>query len=199
MNHFIVLTIIVFLSHLSEYEGVNVDANANGDKEWLAKKKANRQMGMFDKSRMHVLRLVPEEDLLESIFRYARALNISAASVVSVVGSLHTVNIRYANMNSGTRKDGHFEIVSVSGNIDFQQYDYDSGHLHVAVSDEEGVTVGGHMLQGNLVYTTAEITLVELVGGYFVRELDEKPQGSGYDELTIHHTTRQEKLEGEKH
>jgi predicted DNA-binding protein with PD1-like motif len=45
---------------------------------------------------------------------------------------------------------------------------------------------GGHMLTGNLVYTTAEITLVEVGGARFGREVDELPGGSGYYELVVY-------------
>ncbi|KAJ1401376.1 hypothetical protein B484DRAFT_315750, partial [Ochromonadaceae sp. CCMP2298] len=122
---------------------------------------------------MHVLRLDPGEDLLDSLWRYARVTGIRAASVVSVVGSLQRTNLRYANQEEGRSLTGHFEIVSVTGNIDMQsENDGDgSGHIHMAVSDESGVTIGGHVLSGNIIYTTAEITLVEM-GGLFDRVLD---------------------------
>ena len=149
---------------------------------------------MFATTRVHVLRLIPNEDLLDSLFKYARAIDLKAASVVSVVGSLSTANIRYANQSNGTRMDGYFEIVSVVGNIDFQHdypdeatYEEGSGHIHLSISDESGVTIGGHMLQGNLVYTTAEITMLEIVHGRFERKLDPPPKGSGYPELKVYH------------
>ena len=60
-----------------------------------------------------------------------------------------------------------------------------SGHVHISVADGEGVTVGGHLLQGNIVYTTAEITMLEIQDGVFKRELDDGPGGSGYNELKV--------------
>ena len=80
---------------------------------------ATNETGVFDHSRVHVLRLQPGEDLLESLWRYARVTKIRAMSIVSIAGSLTTTNIRYANMSDGTSLTGHFEIVSLAGNLDF--------------------------------------------------------------------------------
>jgi predicted DNA-binding protein with PD1-like motif len=164
----------------------------SADDIWFAKKVALNETGVFTQSRVHVLRLGPGEDLLESLWRYARVTKIKAASVVSVVGSLTDTNLRYANQEDGTALHGHFEIVSVVGNIDLQKAqspDYEgNGHVHLSCSDEKGVTVGGHVLSGNLVYTTAEITLLEITNGLFDRRLDDTPNGSGYYELEVFHT-----------
>lgn len=165
--------------------------NSNTDNLWYAKKLASNETGIFFQSKVHVLRLGPGEDLLDSLWKYARVTNIHAASVASVVGSLTTTNIRYANQEDGTSLSGHFEIVSVVGNIDLQTPEapgYEgNGHIHISCSDEKGVTIGGHMLSGNIVYTTAEITILEITNGLFDRVLDDGPDGSGYFELQVHH------------
>jgi predicted DNA-binding protein with PD1-like motif len=162
---------------------------AKADDLWWARKKASNETATFLQSRVHVLRLGPGEDLLDSLWRYARVTKIKAASVVSVVGSLTDTNIRYADQENGTSLHGHFEIVSVVGNIDLQKEDSPdnegNGHIHIACSNEEGVTIGGHALVGNVVYTTAEITLLELSNGLFDRILDDGPEGSGYYELQV--------------
>ena len=163
----------------------------NPDFEWYAKKQASNETGIFASSRVHVLRLGPGEDLLDSLWRYARVTKIKAASIVSVVGSLTDTNIRYANEEDGSSLHGHFEIVSVVGNLDLQDPNFDgSGHIHMSFSDNLGVTVGGHVLSGNIVYTTAEITILEITEGLFTRELDDVPGGSGYYELQVHHTNK---------
>lgn len=167
----------------------------NLDDVWYASKQAANETGIFSASRVHVVRLGPGEDLLESFWRYARVTNIKAASVISVVGSLTDTNIRYADQDGGSRLHGHFEIVSVVGNIDFQNIenaDYvGSGHIHMSVSDDQGVTVGGHVLSGNIVYTTAEITILEISDGLFTRVLDTGSTGSGYYELQVHHAKKE--------
>ena len=93
-------------------------------------------------------------------------MKVHAMSLISVVGSLVQTNIRYANQEGGTVLKGHFEIVSLVGTIDFQNTTMEnysgSGHIHIACANEQGVTIGGHALSGNLVYTTAEITMLEI-------------------------------------
>ena len=158
------------------------------DRAWYDEKLSRKQVASGMITKAHVLRLGPGEDLLESLWKYARVAKIKAASVVSVVGSLTQTNLRYANQEDGTSLTGHFEIVSVVGNIDLQQVDspdYEgSGHVHLSCSDEKGVTVGGHVLKGNIVYTTAEITIIEMLA-VFDRVLDDGPNGSGYYELIV--------------
>jgi predicted DNA-binding protein with PD1-like motif len=169
---------------------VAVLGNDTSDEAWFVRKKVANETDTFTQSRVHVLRLGPGEDLVDSLWRYARVLKIKAASIVSVVGSLTDTNIRYANQEDGTVLHGHFEIVSLVGNVDYQDTsapNYEgSGHIHLACSDEYGVTVGGHALSGNIVYTTAEITLLEITNGLFDRVLDNGPKGSGYYELQVH-------------
>lgn len=159
------------------------------DKEWYTQKIASHETGICESRKVHVLRLGPREDLLESLWKYARVTDIKAVSVVSVVGSLQHTNIRYANASTGASLTGAFEIVSVVGNIDFQKdtiTDGGSGHIHISVSNEVGETVGGHLLSGNIIFTTAEITMLELSDCFFNRELDDGPNGSGYEELKVY-------------
>jgi uncharacterized protein len=123
------------------------------DRIWYAKKQATHEVSSFVTPKAHVLRLAPGEDLLESLWKYARVTNLTAASVITAVGSLTTTNIRYANQENGTSLNGHFEIVSLVGQIDFQKTETsDSGHIHISCSDEIGQTIGGHLLSGNLVH-----------------------------------------------
>ena len=171
-------------------EDTFVVANEADDNKWYSQKLLTRETGIFESTRVHVLRLQPGEDLLESLWRYARVTKLRAASIVSIVGSLTTTNIRYANDDYGTALSGHFEIVSLVGNIDLQSpvdqfKGKGAGHVHISISDEAGATVGGHLLAGNIIYTTAEITLLEIVDGIFKRFPDDGPTGSGYNELKI--------------
>lgn len=193
MFHLFLLIAIVFVTVTVSIPNIDsVDGILSADKIWYEKKLLTNETRTFSQSKVHVLRLGPGEDLLESLWRYARVTKIKAASIVSVVGSLTDLNIRYANQEDGTVSHGHFEIVSIVGNIDLQDtesVDYaGSGHVHIACSDEKGVTIGGHMLSGNIVYTTAEVTILEIVNGLFDRVLNDGRSGSGYYELQVHHT-----------
>jgi predicted DNA-binding protein with PD1-like motif len=54
--------------------------------------------------------------------------------------------------------------------------------LHLAVSDSTGKTIGGHLLAGCPVYTTAEVVLTILTDYVFERETDST---YGYKELVV--------------
>lgn len=129
----------------------------------------------------HAFRLKPGQDFTAELTTWAKTHKIKAASIVSVVGSFTKVNLRYANQPNGTSQEGHFEIVSIVGT-----FNDSSSHLHASVSNGKGETFGGHLLPGNIVYTTAEVVVAELPDLVFTREKDEKEKGgSGWDELVI--------------
>lgn len=127
--------------------------------------------------RHFALRLRPGQDLQQEIFAFAKRENLRAAAIVTCVGSLKTANVRFANQPAGTKLTGPFEIVSLVG-----MFTREGGHLHVALSDGKGATLGGHLMPGSAVYTTAEIALVELTDLAFTREKDKE---TTYDELVI--------------
>src|SRR5882724_3218334 len=102
-------------------------------------------------------RLKPKADLKRSIIEFAKDNRILAGAIVTCVGSLEQVNIRFANQNTGELKKGFVEIVSLCGT-----FSDSSCHLHISVSDEKGQTIGGHLMEENLVYTTAELVVVDL-------------------------------------
>lgn len=174
------------------------DKYHENDQKWYQRKVLNHQTGSFSSSRIHVLRLQPNEDLLESIWAYARVQNLKAASIISGVGSLIQTNIRYANQENSISMSGHFEIVSLIGNIDYQKVhnsDYSgSGHIHISCSNENGQTFGGHLMSGNLVYTTVELTILEISDAIFDRVLDDDEGGSGYYELKVYNNSFEERV-----
>lgn len=86
---------------------------------------------------------------------------------MTCVGSLTQTNIRYANQPSGAKMTGHFEILSLDGTLGA-----DGLHLHISVADSLGRVTGGHLLDENLIYTTAEIVIGESHGHVFAREKD---------------------------
>jgi predicted DNA-binding protein with PD1-like motif len=116
---------------------------------------------------VHAFRLKPGQDLRKEIERFAANKNITAGYMVTCVGSLVQANIRFANQPNGFLADGHFEIVSLVGTISTN-----GCHLHISISDSTGKTMGGHLLEGNIVYTTAEIVIGESKDMIFTREKD---------------------------
>jgi uncharacterized protein len=72
---------------------------------------------------------------------------------------------------------GPFEIVALTGTLS-----QDGSHLHLAVADHQGRTVGGHLAEGWTVRTTAEIVLGADDLLLFAHEHD---PATGYDELVV--------------
>lgn len=130
------------------------------------------------RARHLALRLRPGQDLKKELLAVVAREKLEAAAVVTCVGSLTKVTLRYANQPGGTPLEGHhLEIVSLVGTLSSR-----GAHLHLSVSDETGKTTGGHLMDGSSVYTTAEIVLVELDDVRFTREKDPV---STYDELAF--------------
>lgn len=127
--------------------------------------------------KFHAFRLKPHRDIKEAITTFAKDQKIKAGAIVSCVGGLEQYNIRFANQPDGSFQKGFFEIVSLVGT-----FDESSSHIHISVCDGKGNTIGGHLMNNCLVYTTAEIVVVELTDLEFSRETDPT---YGYQELVV--------------
>jgi uncharacterized protein len=128
-------------------------------------------------ARFYTIRLKPHQDLKSELMTFAKENQLKAAFVATCVGSLEQLNLRYANQQNGSKQLSHFEIVSLVGT-----FNESSAHLHLSVSDSTGQTIGGHLLDDNKIYTTAEIVIGELTDVEFSRELDST---YGYQELKV--------------
>ena len=115
----------------------------------------------------YAIRLKPGEDLRKSIQKFVDAKQIEAGWIASCAGSLTSYQIRFANMPEGSRASGHFEIVSLSGTLSTN-----GSHLHISVSDNTGETIGGHLMDDCIIYTTAEIVIQSSSNLLFTREKD---------------------------
>lgn len=135
--------------------------------------------------RVYALRLRPGDDLRRELERFTKERGIKAGFVITTVGSLRKASLRLADKSDATGFEGKFEIVSLVGTLA-----QDGVHLHASISDGEGRTVGGHLVEGCLVYTTAEIVIGEATGMEFRRETD---AATGYKELTIRPRGRRRK------
>jgi predicted DNA-binding protein with PD1-like motif len=118
-------------------------------------------------SKTHAFRLKPGADLKKEIEAMVRTHKIEAGWISCGVGSLTDYNIRFANQPEGLKGSGHFEIVSLTGTVSVN-----GSHIHISISDSTGRTIGGHLLDTNLVYTTAEIVIQEVDDVVFTREKD---------------------------
>jgi uncharacterized protein len=120
-----------------------------------------------DEVKIHAFRLKPGQDLKQEIENYVKQHSIEAGWVMTCVGSVTQYNLRFANQPLGTKDSGHFEIVSVTGTVSVH-----GSHLHMSISDSTGRTIGGHLLNDNKIYTTAEIVIGEGKQLIFTREKD---------------------------
>lgn len=119
------------------------------------------------------LRLSPGADLR----RAAEEAGVGSAFVISGIGSLVDVQLRFAGASEATQLHGDFEMLSLSGTITA-----DGAHLHMAVADAGGRVYGGHVVYGNTVRTTAELLLALTPDFHLSRALD---AATGYAELVV--------------
>jgi uncharacterized protein len=120
-----------------------------------------------EKITTYAFRLKPGEDLKAGIDTVVKQNNITAGWVATCVGSLTDYQLRFANQPDGTTGAGHFEIVSLVGTVSTS-----GSHLHLSISDSAGHTIGGHLMPGCKIYTTAEIVLQATDKYEFKREKD---------------------------
>ena len=121
----------------------------------------------MDNNKVYIFRLNPGEDLRKSIEALVKEKNIIAGWINTCVGSLTDYTIRFANQQEGNNGSGHFEIVSLTGTVSVN-----GSHLHISISDSTGKTIGGHLLEGCKIYTTAEIIIGSTANYEFKREKD---------------------------
>ena len=126
----------------------------------------------------YTFRLKSVQDLFDSIESVVREKQIEAGCVLSGIGSLTHFTVRLADRDIPTKYEGHFEIVSLAGLVSVH-----GSHLHISVSDGDGKTIGGHLVSGCKIYTTAEIVLAAFPNVTYKREFAED---SGYDELVVY-------------
>ena len=123
------------------------------------------------------LRLKSGGDLKRALMEVVAQEDVRAGVVLTCVGSLLRAVLRLAGRDEGSVFEGPFEILALSGTLS-----PDGLHLHLALADKNGGTLGGHVLEGCTVYTTAEIVLGLLQDVRFSRRLDAE---TGYAELMI--------------
>lgn len=116
---------------------------------------------------VYAIRLKPGEDLQKGILQLVKEKQIKAGWIAAAVGSLTQYSIRFANQPGASTGTGHFEIVSLSGTVSSN-----GSHLHIAISDSTGATLGGHLMEGCTIYTTAELVIAATNKYEFTRAKD---------------------------
>ncbi|MGL5925026.1 PPC domain-containing DNA-binding protein [Chroococcidiopsis sp.] len=123
------------------------------------------------------LRLKPSQDLRQSLKDFVQTQNIEAGFILTAIGSLKQAAIRFADRQELTILHDKFEILSLNGTV------ANTGvHLHITISDRNGKTIGGHLVDGCIIYTTAEIVIGVSEEFRFLRTPDPE---TGYLELEI--------------
>ncbi len=123
------------------------------------------------------LRLLRGVDLRAALEAELVARLHCAAFVISAVGSLEAARLRLAGAVEPTRYSGDLEILTLAGTVAVNE-----SHLHMSISDSNGRVTGGHVAQGCLVRTTAEVLLLLLPEWSFNRELG---RATGFADLVL--------------
>lgn len=124
-----------------------------------------------------VQRFLPGQDLQHELNLLVQKYNFAAGIILTCVGSLSIVVLRMAGAKKVKTLQGKFEIVSLVGTLSVN-----GNHIHLMVSDEEGLAFGGHLKAGCIINSTAEIAVGILPNYKFSRVPDEK---TGYSELEV--------------
>lgn len=130
------------------------------------------------------LRLKPESDIRRELEALAKKEKISAAVVLSAVGSLTKTSLRFAGQDEATILSGKHEVLTLSGMLS-----EDGVHLHMSVSNSQGKCIGGHLVYGCEVFTTLEVAIALLPKTTFHRVFD---SATGFKELAVVETVRQD-------
>ncbi|MGF1718902.1 DNA-binding protein [Vibrio kyushuensis] len=123
------------------------------------------------------IRLTKGADLKHSISQLVIKHGIQAGSIASCVGCLSSVSLRLAGATETLQLTDPFEIVSVMGTLTPEHQ-----HIHISIADQSGQVLGGHLLDGNIIDTTAELILHKYSNLSFSREFDVE---TGFTELAI--------------
>lgn len=131
--------------------------------------------------RVHAFRLTPGTDLKAALERFVHDHAILAGYILSCAGSLSHARLRMAGAIGDPVAFRTFaepmEIVSLTGTLGL-----DGPHLHAALAGPDGLCVGGHLVHGCIVNTTAEVVIGEASGLEFRRLHDPV---TGYPELCV--------------
>jgi len=119
-------------------------------------------------------RLLEDEDLLDAITLVAKESRITAGFFI-LIGTLKKANVGFYREGKyeAIKIESPVEIVSCMGNISVRD-DKPFVHAHLAVSNEKGEVLGGHVMPRCIIAATGELVLVEAKDVRLPREMDDK-------------------------
>lgn len=121
--------------------------------------------------RVIVARVMPDEDLIDSIVIIVKKYDINAG-LINAIGALKKFTIGYFNLK--TKKynfktyEEDVELISCMGNISYKNGEnMDKNgepivHLHIAVGRSDNSIIGGHLSQPSIISVTGEIYISEI-------------------------------------
>jgi len=131
--------------------------------------------------KIYTFRIKPDNDLKAELEKFVKAKNIQAGFIVTCVGGLSQATMRMAGAVPDKQDirtyEGDFEITSLVGTVSVNGV-----HLHMAISDKDGKSFGGHLKEGTIIHPTAEVVIGEDEQAKYTRELDEE---TGFPELVV--------------
>ncbi|NVD06342.1 DUF296 domain-containing protein [Vibrio sp. JPW-9-11-11] len=123
------------------------------------------------------VRLTKGDDLKLALHQLVSQHQINAGSIASCVGCFSQLKLRLAGARETLQLNEPLEIVSVMGTLT-----PDHQHVHLSVSRADGSVIGGHLMEGCLIDTTAELILHAYSNLVFSRQHD---ISTGFTELVI--------------
>jgi predicted DNA-binding protein with PD1-like motif len=139
--------------------------------------------------RVIVARVKPGSDLLRSLQKVAAEEGVTSGIILSGVGLLKQARLR--NCKSLPKKypitdanrtflsfEKPLEILSISGNVTLAEREL-VVHAHLtlySVEGEEITVIGGHLIEGCVVFGFSEFVIMELEGIEMAKRFDEETQ-----------------------
>lgn len=123
------------------------------------------------------IRLERGTDLKQAIQKLVHDRKVTAGTVASCVGCLSQLHVRLAGAQQSLALEEPLEIVSLMGTLTPSHQ-----HIHISVSKQNGEVIGGHLLNGSIIDTTAELVIHSYTDLQFDRAFD---PATGYTELTV--------------
>lgn len=123
------------------------------------------------------LRLRPGDDLKQALESWVKLPAGGSAWLVSGIGSLTVAQLRLAGRTEPSVLDRDLEILTLQGSLCRS-----GSHIHITVADANGAVLGGHLCEGSVVRTTAEVLVARLPQWQLQRAVDPT---TGYRELEI--------------
>lgn len=123
--------------------------------------------------RTYLFRLNKGEDLLEQLQEFCHNNQVKCATlnaIGAVSGATYSFFDQKKKKYIKVHKEEDLEILNLTGNVSLMD-DKPMVHAHITLSGENGVAIGGHMMQGCTVYA-CEVFLQELVGEPKIRKSD---------------------------